>query len=79
MAKTIAILGASYAGLTVTHKLLKNTLKNKKGEYKIVLVSPTTHHYWNLASVRGGLPLPVKIGGRRILRPNSYRTRADAR
>ncbi|PVH82659.1 AMID-like mitochondrial oxidoreductase-like protein [Cadophora sp. DSE1049] len=56
MAKTIVILGASYAGLTVTHKLLKNTLKNKKGEYKIVLVSPTTHHYWNLASVRAIVP-----------------------
>ncbi|KAL5316849.1 hypothetical protein ACEPPN_015900, partial [Leptodophora sp. 'Broadleaf-Isolate-01'] len=57
MAKTIVVLGASYAGLTVTHKLLKNTLRNKKGEYKIVLVSPTTHHYWNLASVRGWLAL----------------------
>ncbi|KAK0102162.1 hypothetical protein ONS95_001042 [Cadophora gregata] len=56
MAKTIAILGASYAGLTVTHKLLKTTLKDKKGEYKIVLVSPTTHHYWNLASVRAIVP-----------------------
>ncbi|KAG4437554.1 hypothetical protein IFR05_006941 [Cadophora sp. M221] len=56
MAKTIVILGASYAGLTVTHKLLKNTLRNKNGEYKIVLVSPTTHHYWNLASVRAIVP-----------------------
>ncbi|KAH6717235.1 AMID-like mitochondrial oxidoreductase-like protein [Leptodontidium sp. MPI-SDFR-AT-0119] len=56
MAKTIVVLGASYAGLTVTHKLLKNTLRNKKGEYKIVLVSPTTHHYWNLASVRAIIP-----------------------
>ncbi|KAH7313097.1 AMID-like mitochondrial oxidoreductase-like protein [Rhexocercosporidium sp. MPI-PUGE-AT-0058] len=56
MAKTIVILGASYAGLTVTHKLLKSTLRNRKGEYKIVLVSPTTHHYWNLASVRAIIP-----------------------
>lgn len=42
--------------LILPNRLLKNTLKNKKSEYKIVLVSPTTHHYWNLASVRGGLP-----------------------
>ncbi|KAE8447739.1 hypothetical protein EG329_010133 [Mollisiaceae sp. DMI_Dod_QoI] len=56
MAKTIVILGASYAGLTIAHKLLKHTLKTVKEEYKVVVVSPTTHHYWNLASVRAIVP-----------------------
>ncbi|KUJ16809.1 FAD/NAD(P)-binding domain-containing protein [Mollisia scopiformis] len=56
MAKTIVILGASYAGLIVAHKLLKHSLKTAKEELKVVVVSPTTHHYWNLASVRAIIP-----------------------
>ncbi|RKF77604.1 Oxidoreductase ptaL [Golovinomyces cichoracearum] len=58
MAKTILILGASYVGLSVAHSysLLKNTLKNNRDDYKVVLVSPTTHHYWNMASVRAIVP-----------------------
>ncbi|TGO36770.1 hypothetical protein BHYA_0115g00200 [Botrytis hyacinthi] len=51
MSKTVLILGASYVGLTVAHKLLKTTL-SAVPELKIVLVSPTTHLYWNMASVR---------------------------
>ncbi|CZR62279.1 uncharacterized protein PAC_12176 [Phialocephala subalpina] len=56
MAKTIVILGASYAGLTIAHKLLKHTLKTVNEETKVVVVSPTTHQYWNLASVRAIVP-----------------------
>ncbi|TQS34807.1 hypothetical protein Golomagni_04797 [Golovinomyces magnicellulatus] len=56
MTKTILILGASYVGLSVAHSLLKNTLKNTQNEYKVVLVSPTTHHYWNMAAVRAIVP-----------------------
>ncbi|KAJ8071837.1 hypothetical protein OCU04_002150 [Sclerotinia nivalis] len=55
MSKTILILGASYAGLTVAHKLLKSTLPAVP-DLKIVLVSPTTHLYWNMASVRAIIP-----------------------
>lgn len=56
MTKTIVILGASYAGLAIAHKLLKHTLKKVKEETKVVVVSPTTHQYWNLASVRAIVP-----------------------
>ncbi|RKF61184.1 Oxidoreductase ptaL [Erysiphe neolycopersici] len=56
MAKTILILGASYVGLGVAHGVLKHALKNKRHEYNVVLVSPTTHHYWNMASVRAIVP-----------------------
>ncbi|TGO58011.1 hypothetical protein BOTNAR_0189g00130 [Botryotinia narcissicola] len=52
MSKTVLILGASYVGLTIAHKLFKTTL-SAVPELKIVLVSPTTHLYWNMASVRG--------------------------
>lgn len=38
MAKTILIVGGSYAGLTVAHKLLKNTLPTEEG-LKVILVS----------------------------------------
>ncbi|CAD6447460.1 a96dc603-00c9-4110-af78-ed83ddb7a5db [Sclerotinia trifoliorum] len=55
MSKTVLILGASYAGLTVAHKLLKSTLPAVP-DLKIVLVSPTTHLYWNMASVRAIIP-----------------------
>ncbi|KAF8859091.1 hypothetical protein BDZ45DRAFT_673518, partial [Acephala macrosclerotiorum] len=44
MTKTIVIL------------LLKHTLKKVKEETKVVVVSPTTHQYWNLASVRAIVP-----------------------
>ncbi|PSS25761.1 hypothetical protein M430DRAFT_33354 [Amorphotheca resinae ATCC 22711] len=55
MSKTILILGASYAGLATAHILLKKTLPTLK-DYKVVLVSPTTHMYWNLASPRAIVP-----------------------
>ncbi|QSZ33490.1 hypothetical protein DSL72_005058 [Monilinia vaccinii-corymbosi] len=55
MAKTILILGASYVGLTIAHKLLKTTLPSVP-DLKIILVSPTTHLYWNMASVRAIVP-----------------------
>ena len=38
MAKTVVILGGSYAGLGVAHRLLKNTLPNHK-DLKVILVS----------------------------------------
>jgi NADH dehydrogenase FAD-containing subunit len=53
--KTVVILGASYAGLTVAHKLLKHTYP-KAQNFKVVLVSPSTYLFWNMASPRGIIP-----------------------
>ncbi|PVH68333.1 FAD/NAD(P)-binding domain-containing protein [Cadophora sp. DSE1049] len=53
--KTILILGGSLGGLAVAHTVLKKTLNTIK-DYKIVLVSTSTHIYWNLASVRAIVP-----------------------
>jgi hypothetical protein len=52
---TVVILGGSYVGLAIAHSLLKHTLPNAKG-LKVVVVSPNTHMYWNLASVRAIIP-----------------------
>jgi NADH dehydrogenase FAD-containing subunit len=56
MAKTVIILGAGWAGLPLAHKLLKYTLPKSKDGLKVILVSPNTHFYWNLAAVRGVIP-----------------------
>ncbi|KAK3390193.1 hypothetical protein B0H63DRAFT_464922 [Podospora didyma] len=56
MAKTVLILGGSFAGLHVAHGLLK---KNDK-DLKVVLVSKNSHFYWNLASVRAIVPGVIK-------------------
>jgi NADH dehydrogenase FAD-containing subunit len=51
MAKTIIILGAGWAGLPLAHKLLKYTAP--KTDLKVVLVTPNTHFFWNVAATRG--------------------------
>ncbi|KAK4151313.1 hypothetical protein C8A00DRAFT_36055 [Chaetomidium leptoderma] len=55
MARTIVILGASYTGIPIAHYLLKHTAAKVKG-LKVIVVSPNTHLYWGIASVRGILP-----------------------
>ncbi|OHE91844.1 hypothetical protein CORC01_12852 [Colletotrichum orchidophilum] len=55
MVKQVVILGAGYAGIGVAHKLLKYTQPKVK-DLKVILVSPSTHLYWNLAAVRGLIP-----------------------
>ncbi|AEO62796.1 uncharacterized protein THITE_2107404 [Thermothielavioides terrestris NRRL 8126] len=55
MARTIVILGASYAGVPIAHYLLKHTAAKVNG-LKVIVVAPNTHLYWNFASVRGILP-----------------------
>jgi NADH dehydrogenase FAD-containing subunit len=55
MAFTIVILGGSYAGLTLAHKLLKDTLPSVP-DLQVILISPSSHLYWNLASVRAVIP-----------------------
>ncbi|KAH7232646.1 hypothetical protein B0J15DRAFT_517540 [Fusarium solani] len=55
MPETILIIGAGYAGIGLAHKLLKDTRPKVPG-LKVVLVSPSTHHLWNIAVVRGIVP-----------------------
>lgn len=55
MAKTIVILGAGLASIPVAHYLLKYT-SNKTKDLKVILVSPNTHLYWPIASVRAIVP-----------------------
>jgi NADH dehydrogenase FAD-containing subunit len=52
--KNIVILGGSYAGISTAHRLLKHAPKTTP--FKITLVSPNTHFYWNLASARAVIP-----------------------
>ncbi|KAF3938577.1 hypothetical protein ABW19_dt0210078 [Dactylella cylindrospora] len=52
MAKTVVIVGAGYTGLPLAHKLLKYTVPKVPG-LKIILISPNSHFYWNIAAVRG--------------------------
>jgi NADH dehydrogenase FAD-containing subunit len=67
--KNIVILGGSYAGIGTAHRILKQSAKTQP--FKITLVSPNTHFYWNLASPRGVVPgqltdeqlfLPIAVG-----------------
>jgi NADH dehydrogenase FAD-containing subunit len=53
--KHILILGGSYAGVSTAHRLLKQP-SNNGDAFKITLVSPNTHFYWNMAAPRGILP-----------------------
>lgn len=52
MAKTVVILGGSYAGLQIAHYLLKQKIP----DVKVILVSKSSHFYWNMASVRAIVP-----------------------
>ena len=55
MAKTVVILGAGWAGLPLAHKLLKYTVPKVSG-LKVILVSPSSHFFWNVAATRGLIP-----------------------
>ncbi|EKG18900.1 FAD-dependent pyridine nucleotide-disulfide oxidoreductase [Macrophomina phaseolina MS6] len=53
----IVILGASFAGLSVAHNLLNNVLPRLHTldgvpDYRVVLVAPSSHLYWNIAAPR---------------------------
>jgi NADH dehydrogenase FAD-containing subunit len=52
--KNIVILGGSYTGITAAHGILKQA--SKTGPFMVTLVSPSTHHYGNMAAARGILP-----------------------
>ncbi|KUL81779.1 hypothetical protein ZTR_10610 [Talaromyces verruculosus] len=53
--KTILILGGSFAGVGTAHRILKQASKTGPG-VKVILVSPNTHLYWNIAAPRALLP-----------------------
>ncbi|KAM3086484.1 hypothetical protein ACMFMG_000615 [Clarireedia jacksonii] len=57
--KNIVILGASGAGVSTAHRLLKQSAKAGVS-IKVTLVSPNSHLYWNIAVTRaivpGGIP-----------------------
>src|ERR1700753_2795776 len=53
----IVVLGGSYAGLSVAHRLLKSTIKELRTSkssprYRVLLISPSTHLYWNVGAPR---------------------------
>ncbi|OAA74940.1 Pyridine nucleotide-disulfide oxidoreductase, FAD/NAD(P)-binding domain protein [Akanthomyces lecanii RCEF 1005] len=54
MPETIVILGAGWTGLPLAHKLLKYTLPKKP--ILVILVTPNTHFFWNVAATRGLIP-----------------------
>lgn len=53
----IVVLGASFAGLSVAHGFLDETI-NRLGKtsvktvYRLVIISPSSHLYWNIAAPR---------------------------
>jgi NADH dehydrogenase FAD-containing subunit len=63
--KTVVILGGSFGGITTAHKLLKQSAST--GDVKVILVSPNTHLYWNLATVRA--IIPGQIADEKLLQP----------
>ena len=53
----IVVLGASFAGLSVGHAFLDTTLAQLRTtstapNYRLILVSPSTHIYWNIGAPR---------------------------
>ncbi|RYP72307.1 hypothetical protein DL771_004281 [Monosporascus sp. 5C6A] len=56
MSKTVVILGAGFTGLPLAHKLLKYTAPKPGIKVKVVLVTPSSKFYWNLAATRGVIP-----------------------
>ncbi len=66
MARTVVVLGASYTGLKIAHHLLKTTLPVVK-DLKVILVSPMSHAYFNLAAPRA--IIPDQIPDAKVLAP----------
>lgn len=46
--KTVVVLGASYAGIPLSHQILRAL----PTDWNLILINPSTHIYWNIASVR---------------------------
>ncbi|UKZ86458.1 uncharacterized protein TrAFT101_002285 [Trichoderma asperellum] len=52
--KTVIILGAGWTGLPLAHKLLKYT--SIKTSLRVILISPNSHFFWNVAATRALIP-----------------------
>ncbi|KAH8121030.1 FAD/NAD(P)-binding domain-containing protein [Trichoderma asperelloides] len=52
--KTVIILGAGWTGLPLAHKLLKYT--SLKTSLRVILISPNSHFFWNVAATRALIP-----------------------
>lgn len=63
--KNIVILGGSYAGISTAHRLLKQYAKLEP--FRVTIVSPNTHFYWNMAAPRG--VLPEQLTDEQLFRP----------
>ena len=52
----IVVLGASFAGISAIHHIIQHALPevtaSKKFAYRVVVVSPSTHLYWNICGPR---------------------------
>lgn len=53
----IVVLGASFAGLSIAHHFLDHTLSRLRRtsvapNYRLVVISPSTHIYWNIGAPR---------------------------
>ncbi|PHH54995.1 hypothetical protein CFIMG_001342RA [Ceratocystis fimbriata CBS 114723] len=59
MVKTVVVVGASYAGLAVSHRLLKYT-RQQSPDLKVVLVSKSSQFYWNIAAIRAVVPEAIR-------------------
>ncbi|KAI1335874.1 FAD/NAD(P)-binding domain-containing protein [Xylariaceae sp. FL0016] len=59
MTNTIVVLGGAYAGVQISHRLLKYTKPQVK-DLKVILVSKNNHFFWNMASVRAIVPGVLK-------------------
>ncbi|KAK5164647.1 uncharacterized protein LTR77_009853 [Saxophila tyrrhenica] len=69
----IVILGASYAGLAVAHHFLDHTINQLRitssaPNYRLIIVSPSTHLYWNVAGPRV-LVSPELVEGDKLFIP----------
>lgn len=53
--QTIVIVGGGIAGTGLTHKLLNELVPRVPG-LKVILISKSTHLFWNFAAVRGVIP-----------------------
>lgn len=62
--KNIVILGASFAGVSTAHRILKQA--SKLAPFKITLVSPNTDIYWNLAAPRAAIGV---YGDEKVFQP----------
>ena len=71
----IVILGASFAGLSTVHNIISHVYPeihaSKKFTYKIILVSPSNHLYWNISAPR------ALVSTQLIPHSDSFRPLAD--